>query len=152
MHKKYGENVPVEFWSLEDKAWYGQLEEMYLGAHDHYYILPGEDDLPLEEAGQIALDAYAEAWGSHAVPADELELYPGFYRLGHSEPVYCPSTSARRIRTTCSGTSSWTANRRAPGVTPGPPLRREGVGGRGRSRGQCCRFFLHPPRPPFSAA
>ena len=88
MHKKYGENVPVEFWSLEDKAWYGQLEEMYLGAHDHYYILPGEDDLPLEEAEQIALDAYAEAWGSHAVPADELELYPGFYRLGHSEPVY----------------------------------------------------------------
>ena len=88
MHKKYGENVPVEFWSLEDKAWYGQLEEMYLGAHDHYYILPGEDDLPLEEAEQIALDAYAEAWGSDAVPADELELYPGFYRLGHSEPVY----------------------------------------------------------------
>ena len=88
MHEKYGENVPVEFWSLEDKAWYGQLEEMYLGAHDHYYILPGEDDLPLEEAGQIALDAYAEAWGSDAVPADELELYPGFYRLGHSEPVY----------------------------------------------------------------
>lgn len=88
MHEKYGENVPVEFWSLEDKAWYGQLEEMYLGAHDHYYILPGEDDLPLEEAGQIALDAYAEACGSDAVPADELELYPGFYRLGHSEPVY----------------------------------------------------------------
>ena len=88
MHEKYGENVPVEFWSLEDKAWYGQLEEMYLGAHDHYYILPGEDDLPLEEAEQIALDAYAEAWGSDAVPADELELYPGFYRLGHSEPVY----------------------------------------------------------------
>lgn len=88
MHEKYGENVPVEFWSLEDKAWYGQLEEMYLGAHDHYYILPGEDDLPLEEAGQIALDAYAEAWGSDAIPADELELYPGFYRLGHSEPVY----------------------------------------------------------------
>ena len=46
MHEKYGENVPVEFWSLEDKAWYGQLEEMYLGAHDHYYILPGEDDAP----------------------------------------------------------------------------------------------------------
>ena len=43
---------------------------------------------PLEEAEQIVLGAYAEAWGSDAVPADELELYPGFYRLGHSEPVY----------------------------------------------------------------
>lgn len=88
MASKYGENVPVEFWSVEDKAWYGQLEEMYLGSHDHYYILPGEDDLPLEEAEQLALDAYAEALGDAAVPADELDLYSGFYRLGYSEPVY----------------------------------------------------------------
>ena len=88
MASKYGENVPMEFWSVEDKAWYGQLEEMYLGSHDHYYILPGEDDLPLEEAEQIALDAYAQALGDAAVSADELDLYSGFYRLGYSEPVY----------------------------------------------------------------
>ena len=61
---------------------------MYLGSHDHYYILPGEDDLSLEEAGQIALEAYAETFGGDAVSADELDLYPGFYRLGQSEAVY----------------------------------------------------------------
>lgn len=88
MYEKYGRNVPLEFWSLEDKARYGQLEEMYLGSHDHYYILPGEDDLPLEEAGQIALEAYAETFGGDAVSADEVDLYPGFYRLGQSEAVY----------------------------------------------------------------
>ena len=88
MYEKYGRNVPLEFWSLEDKARYGQLEEMYLGSHDHYYILPGEDDLPLEEAVQIALEAYAETFGGDAVSADEVDLYPGFYRLGQSEAVY----------------------------------------------------------------
>jgi hypothetical protein len=30
----------MDDWSLEDKAWYGQLEETYLGAHDYYYQLP----------------------------------------------------------------------------------------------------------------
>ena len=152
MHEKYGENVPVEFWSLEDKAWYGQLEEMYLGAHDHYYILPGEDDLPLEEAGQIALDAYAEAWGSDAIPADELELYPGFYRLGHSEPVYWSFYICEKDTYNVLWHVELDGKTGEPrGCPPGPPLRREDVGGRGRSRGHGGCFSV-PATAPFSAA
>lgn len=87
MQDKYA-GAALEFWSLEDKAWYGQLEEQYLGSHDHYYILPGEGDLPLEQAQQIVLDAYAKALGRDSVSADEVDLYPGFYRQGYTEPVY----------------------------------------------------------------
>lgn len=85
--QKYGD-LPLEYWSVEDKAWYGQLEEQYMGSHDHYYLMPGEDDLPLEKAQAIALEAYARELGRESVAADEVDLYPGFYRLGYSEPLY----------------------------------------------------------------
>lgn len=85
--QKYG-GLELEYWSVEDKAWYGQLEEEFLGAHDHYYLMPGEGDLPLEKAQAIALDAYARALGRERVSADEVDLYPGFYRKGYSEPLY----------------------------------------------------------------
>ena len=49
---------PVEYWSLEDKAWYGQMEETYNGQHDAYYQLPQQDDLPQEQAIDIAWDTF----------------------------------------------------------------------------------------------
>lgn len=84
---QYGGAV-LDFWSLEDKAWYSQLEDEYLGSHDHYYILPGEGDLPLQEAQRIALEAYAKALGRESVSEDEVDVYPGFYRMGYTEPRY----------------------------------------------------------------
>lgn len=49
----YG-GMDVEDWSLEDKAWYGQMEENYIGLHDYYYQLPDEGDLQQDEAVEIA--------------------------------------------------------------------------------------------------
>jgi beta-lactamase regulating signal transducer with metallopeptidase domain len=53
---KYG-GKDVQAWSLEDKAWYGQMEETYIGLHDYYYQMPREGDLQQEQAVQIAWEA-----------------------------------------------------------------------------------------------
>ena len=68
-----------------------RLDERSVDANDalsHRETRAVTDAIVSMEGVADILDAYAEAWGSDAVPADELELYPGFYRLGHSEPVY----------------------------------------------------------------
>lgn len=83
----YGDR-PLEYWSVEDKAWYGQMEEEYVGMHDHYYLMPGEGDLTQDEAVKIALDAYAEKAGLETVTTGEVDVYPGFYRMGYTEPTY----------------------------------------------------------------
>lgn len=79
---------PLEFWSVEDKAWFGQLEDVHLQAHDHYYLMPGDDDLPQEKAVELALAAYAEKAELDAVTTEEVDVYPGFYRLGYTDPLY----------------------------------------------------------------
>lgn len=79
---------PLEFWSVEDKAWFGQLEDVHLQAHDHYYLMPGDDDLPQEKAVELALAAYAEKAEVDAVTTEDVDVYPGFYRLGYTDPVY----------------------------------------------------------------
>lgn len=78
----------LEYWSVEDKAWFGQLEEAYLHSHDHYYLLPGEEDLPREKAVEIALAAYAETAGLESVTTEDVDVYPGFYRFGYTDPLY----------------------------------------------------------------
>ena len=79
---------PLEFWSVEDKAWFGQMEDVHLQSHDHYYLMPGEEDLPQEKAVEIALAAYAKNAGLESVTTEEVDIYPGFYRLGYTDPVY----------------------------------------------------------------
>ncbi len=79
---------PVEYWSVEDKAWFGQLEEEHSGSHDHYYLMPGEGDLTQEEAVEIALRAYAEKAKLEKVTTEEVDVYPGFYRMGYTDPTY----------------------------------------------------------------
>lgn len=79
---------PLEFWSVEDKAWFGQLEDVHLQAHDHYYLMPGDDDLPQEKAVELALAAYAEKAEVDAVTTEDVDVYPGFYRLGYTDPLY----------------------------------------------------------------
>jgi len=83
----YG-GLPLEFWSVEDKAWFGQLEDVHLQAHDHYYLMPGEEDLPQEKAIEIALATYAEKAKLETVTTGDVDVYPGFYRLGYTDPVY----------------------------------------------------------------
>ncbi len=78
----------LEYWSVEDKAWFGQLEEEYVQAHDHYYLLPGEGDLSQERAVEIALAAYAQLIGQESITTDEVDVYPGFFRLGYTDPLY----------------------------------------------------------------
>ncbi len=77
---------PLLFWSVEDKAWYGQLEEEFLRAQDHYYLMPCECDLPQDKAIELALEAYG---GTEAtVTLGDVDAYPGFYSMGYTEPRY----------------------------------------------------------------
>lgn len=73
---------PVEYWTVEDKAWFGQLEDVFVGSHDHFYQLPGEGDLSEEKAIELALKAYAERTQQESVTTDDVDVYPGFYSCG----------------------------------------------------------------------
>ena len=81
MSEKY-DGKPLEYWSLEDKAWYGQMEETYLGMHDYYYQLPQEGDLSQDEAISIAWKLYAE---KEQLPSsaslEDYDIYLGFYAI-----------------------------------------------------------------------
>ena len=79
--KKY-EGKSLEYWSLEDKAWYGQMEETYLGGHDHYYQLPQEGDLPQNEAIDIAWKLFMEkAELPVTASQDDYDIYLGFFAI-----------------------------------------------------------------------
>ncbi|HPF88190.1 MAG TPA: M56 family metallopeptidase [Candidatus Limiplasma sp.] len=72
----------VEDWSLEDKAWYGQMEDTYVGQHDHYYQLPQEDDLQQDEAVAIAWDALlAQNSGLEGANQDDYDFNLSFYSI-----------------------------------------------------------------------
>ncbi|MBE5814366.1 MAG: M56 family metallopeptidase [Clostridiales bacterium] len=83
----YGD-LDVIFWSVADKAYYGELEEQYVGMHDLYYLLPGKDDMTEQEAVETALAAYAKAAQLETVTTEQVDVYPGFYRIGYTEPTY----------------------------------------------------------------
>ena len=63
MQQELGELDPE--WSLEQKAAYSALESEFElgGADEDVNLLPGEDDIPREEAVQIAKDAIQAAFG-----------------------------------------------------------------------------------------
>ncbi len=76
----------LEYWPLEDKAWYGQLEEMYFGAHDHYYMMPQAGDLQKEDAVRIAWERFVTLTGSADVKQEEYETNLGFYTIPDRDP------------------------------------------------------------------
>ena len=63
MQQELGELDPE--WSLEQKAAYSALESEFElgGADEDVNLLPGEDDIPREEAVRIAKDAIQAAFG-----------------------------------------------------------------------------------------
>ncbi len=75
-------HLPVEYWTVEDKAWFGQLEETFMGTHDHYYMMPDGDDLSQEKAIELALKIYAEHTQQEGVTLEDVDVYPGFYCYG----------------------------------------------------------------------
>ena len=95
MQQELGELDPE--WSLEQKAAYSALEsEFELGGADEYVnLLPGEDDIPREEAVRIAKDAIQAAFGftdeqmenaalwelSFLVHRSELDVKPPYYSV-----------------------------------------------------------------------
>lgn len=83
----YGD-LDVMYWSVEDKAYFGELEERFAGTHDRYYLMPGEGDMTEQEAVEKALDAYAKTAELESLTTEQVDVYPGFYRIGYTEPTY----------------------------------------------------------------
>lgn len=95
MQQELGELDPE--WSLEQKAAYSALESEFElgGADEDVNLLPGEDDIPREEAVQIAKDAIQVAFGftdeqmenaalwelSFLVHRSELGVKPPYYSV-----------------------------------------------------------------------
>lgn len=95
MQQELGELDPE--WSLEQKAAYSALENEFElgGADEDVNLLPGEDDIPREEAVQIAKDAIQAAFGftdeqmenaalwelSFLVHRSELGVKPPYYSV-----------------------------------------------------------------------
>ena len=95
MQQELGELDPE--WSLEQKAAYSALESEFElgGADEDVNLLPGEDDIPREEAVQIAKDAIQTAFGftdeqmenaalwelSFLVHRSELGVKPPYYSV-----------------------------------------------------------------------
>ena len=77
---EYG-GKPVEYWSLEDKAWYGQMEETYLGSHDHYYQLPQEGDLQKDAAVDIAWNVFLADCHPQNTIRDDYDFNLGFFTI-----------------------------------------------------------------------
>ena len=72
----------LTYWSLEDKAWYGQMEETYLGQHEAYYQLPQEGDLPQDKAVDIAWNTFIAHDAALAnASRDDYDFYLGFYAI-----------------------------------------------------------------------
>lgn len=74
MQQELGELDPA--WSLEQKAAYSALESEFElgGADEDVNLLPGEDDIPREEAVQIAQDAIQAAFGYTDEQMENAEL------------------------------------------------------------------------------
>lgn len=77
---EYG-GLGVESWSLEDKAWYGQMEETYIGSHDHYNQLPQAGDLQQADAVDIAWNAFITDCGLTDASRDDYDFNLRFYSI-----------------------------------------------------------------------
>lgn len=76
----------LEEWSLEDKAWFGQLEETYLGTHDHYYMMPSASDLQKEQAIEIAWNAFVQGTKLDDLKREDFTENLGFYSVPERDP------------------------------------------------------------------
>lgn len=120
MASKYGENVPVEFWSVEDKAWYGQLEEMYLGSHDHYYTsCPARMTSRWRRPNSSLWTPMPRPSATPPFPPMNWTSTPASIAWATANPSTGPSTSAKKARTTYSGASSLTAKPANPRADQG---------------------------------
>lgn len=88
VERKSSENggLPFEDWSIEDKAWYGQIEETYLGKHDRYYMLPSEGDMSKEQAISKGWKAFVEMTGLTELVMDDFLFSLGFYTIPNLDP------------------------------------------------------------------
>lgn len=75
----------VEDWSLEDKAWYGQMEETYIGSHDHYYQLPQEGDLQKDAAVDIAWNAFLADCSPQGGKKEDYDFNLSFFSIPDME-------------------------------------------------------------------
>ncbi len=75
----------VEDWSLEDKAWYGQMEETYIGSHDHYYQLPQEGDLQKDAAVAIAWNDFVTFCNLQDAKREDYDFNLGFFSIPDME-------------------------------------------------------------------
>ncbi len=73
-------------WPLADKAWFGQLEEAYYGAHEYYYMMPGQDDLPQEDAVRTAWETFSTLAGLKDETLSEYTMNLGFFTLPDVDP------------------------------------------------------------------
>ena len=71
---------PIEFWSLEDKAWYSAYLRQHAGAFDvNFDMVPGENDLTSEEAVALAGEAIVSAYGLEADALENLRESVSFF-------------------------------------------------------------------------
>ncbi len=77
LEKELGE---LRDWSQEDKAWYSQvlLDSGLIGDNEEVFMMPGEQDIPPEEAVRIALDAVTDANGLARGALDGSEIHWDF--------------------------------------------------------------------------
>jgi len=75
----------LEDWSLEDKAWYGQMEETYIGVHDYYYQLPQENDMQSGDAVDIAWNAFITGCRLTDAKRDDYDFNLGFFSIPDME-------------------------------------------------------------------
>ena len=85
MQQELGELDPE--WSLEQKAAYSALESEFElgGADEDVNLLPGEDDIPREEAVQIAKDAIQAAFGFTDEQMENVALWELSFLVHRSE-------------------------------------------------------------------
>ena len=95
MQQELGELDPE--WSLEQKAAYSALESEFElgGADEDVNLLPGEDDIPREEAVQIAKDAIQAAFGFTDEQMENAALWELSFLVHRSELGVKPPCALR---------------------------------------------------------
>ena len=98
------EKGPIEYWSLEDKAWFSELMLQYQPDEIiSVSLLPDEADISQEEAIEIMYAYYKEIYGLERDDFDESKMSISF-----SENTWDDGSGAERIKTW--GFSVWLKN------------------------------------------